>query len=268
MGISISRAKAVDKACGEYICFIDADDYFYENALDVLHEFVLEGYDIIEFQYNTNGRKNASSTWNACKNLDIDDVLKHYIYYGLDIALWIRCYKRKCVKSKFFPDYYLLREDEFALPLILHQARNIIFIENALIFHEMENEESITHVDSRHFMEQRYNSWIHYVKDIPDFLEKQLGEEGIKFCKEKKELLSARFMYGIMLMTEVKRKKILNDLKNVSGKLEKEVYRNIYRYLKKSRKGGKLFVIRLLGIRFYIIVRRAYEVWKTHGKKK
>ena len=58
--IAISRNKAIDIASGDWICFLDSDDCWYENKLEIMLNYVHD-YDLIYHGY----RKNIKRT--KCK---------------------------------------------------------------------------------------------------------------------------------------------------------------------------------------------------------
>ncbi len=39
-GVAIARNFGIEKAVSEYICFLDADDYWYPNFLEIIHQYI------------------------------------------------------------------------------------------------------------------------------------------------------------------------------------------------------------------------------------
>lgn len=54
--ISISRNYGIEKASGEWICFLDSDDCWLNNKLDVIYPYT-KRYDLIYHQYRLNIRR-------------------------------------------------------------------------------------------------------------------------------------------------------------------------------------------------------------------
>ena len=45
--IALSRNYGIEKSKGKYICFLDTDDYWFSNKLEVVKEYILLGYNFI-----------------------------------------------------------------------------------------------------------------------------------------------------------------------------------------------------------------------------
>ena len=82
---SISRARnlALDIATGDYICFIDNDDWIPGYYLDVIYERIKSGKDWYIWQWY------SDDTFDDMSELDINDPLK------TQWALWGYCFKKE-----------------------------------------------------------------------------------------------------------------------------------------------------------------------------
>ena len=113
-GVAYSRNKAISIAQGEYIAFLDCDDYWETNKIEVQLNFMLtHGYDFSHTTYqvlNYNGK--IVSTIKAQKTLKYKELLK-----SCDIGLSSVILKRKLLSEMKFPE--LKTKEDFVLWLSL-----------------------------------------------------------------------------------------------------------------------------------------------------
>lgn len=62
MGISGGRNAGIERAKGEYICFLDADDYWYENKLDEMKKAILSNPEYTVFCHWENHIKDGKTS--------------------------------------------------------------------------------------------------------------------------------------------------------------------------------------------------------------
>ena len=113
-GVAYSRNKAISIAQGEYIAFLDCDDYWETNKIEVQLNFMLtHGYDFSHTTYqviNYNGK--IVSTIKARSTLKYKELLK-----SCDIGLSSVILKRKLLNDMRFPE--LKTKEDFVLWLRL-----------------------------------------------------------------------------------------------------------------------------------------------------
>lgn len=113
-GQGIARNKGINLASGEYIVFVDPDDFIETNALEIIYDkFKQTNVDVIQFDYETckeNGRFNKQEIFNKqvkrCFNYSIKD---NEIYNWRKIpkknlqdmwmAIWNKAYKTDFIKN-------------------------------------------------------------------------------------------------------------------------------------------------------------------------
>ncbi len=129
-GVAYSRNKAISIACGEYIAFLDCDDYWEANKIELQLNFMLtHGYDFSHTTYqviNYNGK--IVSTIRARETLKYKKLLK-----SCDIGLSSVILKRKLLTDMKFPE--LKTKEDFVLWLNLaKKSVNLVGLDKPLMF--------------------------------------------------------------------------------------------------------------------------------------
>ncbi len=150
-GVSIARNAMLEKAIGEYVLFIDPDDFILpthvERLLNLLNEYDADasacGY--IKFS-NENTVK--------CHRQMKEEII---LYNGIDFAIeitrpicmhilpvaWSRLIKRSCLNNFSFPAGRI-NEDRFAMPLLMCKLKSVVYTNDALYMYR-DRSDSIMH---------------------------------------------------------------------------------------------------------------------------
>ena len=129
-GVAFSRNKAISVAQGEYIAFLDCDDYWETNKIEVQMDFMLtHGYD---FSYTTyqvvNKDGKIVDKIKAREKLGYNELLK-----SCDIGLSSVILKRKLLRDIKFPE--LKTKEDFVLWLSLaKKSVNLFGLNKPLMF--------------------------------------------------------------------------------------------------------------------------------------
>ena len=129
MGLAQGRQTGVNNARGEYITFLDADDYVFNNVYEKAVNYAKShDLDVVEF-CTKRGDLVLKSSMDGIHNSH--EVLKEYFWGSKTIypMMWLRIYKRSLFESKpVLPKLYVNNEDIFAYPCILFSASQIGFL--------------------------------------------------------------------------------------------------------------------------------------------
>lgn len=232
-GISTARNAGMKVATGDYICFVDSDDWVKENMLECLLNIALK-YDaditvggvllatVVEDYYTIEPEESSAPKINCINKTEAID---HYLLEPW--GAWNKLYKMNIHKHIFFPEGKI-HEDEAIMFALLACSEKIAYT-NEKLYVYVQRKGSIT---SQEFSLQRFDwfcSWRYnftFVKDnYPQFTDKCVS----KYCDV--------ILYIINAMIYKDNDKYGNEIKEVMSAIRKEKkYLFNSKYIKLTRK--------------------------------
>lgn len=201
MGQSVARNKALMKAQGKYIVFIDADDYVANTLLEkTIPKMEKDDIDILIFQHNEitiNGivpfinefeKKNID-----INNLTIKEIRKLILMDEISNLMWNKIYKKSIWENLQFPVGYYY-EDLYICPELFLHAENVKHISKALYYNNRINPQSTTSSINDENSFNRYSKFRAYRQH--EEIAKQLHvTDAEKWAKEKSIHEAIKIMY-------------------------------------------------------------------------
>lgn len=148
MGIFKTRERAAELTCGEYLCWVDSDDYVSPDLLKVAMEKIEEtGADICIYSWQ-GIRQNGDKGNHIRENYTSEEWRKRMLM-GEVCTVWSYISKRKLWKKEQMPWQVKLRgEDIIKTISIFNKAHIITSVPSVLYYYTVDNPGSLTHTYS------------------------------------------------------------------------------------------------------------------------
>lgn len=149
-GVAVARNTGVGLARGEWIAFIDADDYVEEDYLQKLFQLVCDNqaqmsivgaFDTDESSGRILGRsKTVIGTYNA------ENAIKMFLHHqGIICVMWGKLFAKSLFKNIFFSRENVVGEDLAVFYRLIDQCKCIAIDTSARYYHYMIHEHSLIH---------------------------------------------------------------------------------------------------------------------------
>lgn len=232
-GLSSARNVGINMATGDYICFLDSDDFWIEDKLESIVKQILKNKcDLLLFPMVSYYEEKDIYTPFSVKFEDINisndcsknliGILKQDPTFGWCAVRYI--IKKEFVKNKmYFKEGYLCEDVEFIFKL-WNSIRKVDYFNEDVYAYRRDNENSITHVASFKFC----NDLLYMIKKNLEYFNKyEINEELKNLLYINFQNLVGVVLYWYSMYDKDERRKLENEIKKIKYifKLDKE-YRN------------------------------------------
>ena len=134
-GASSARNMGLDAVKGEFVCFVDSDDWIEKNMIEVLVKKIKEhNVDIVRCDtYELDNQ--VKEDWIKTREKIIDNILNG----NISAYVYLLMIKSEIIKDVRFDEKILLMEDTFFLLNVILKESKIIFLKEKLYHYEMNN---------------------------------------------------------------------------------------------------------------------------------
>lgn len=215
-GLSDARNHGIDKANGEYVCFIDSDDWIEKTYLEELHELAVKNeadITICDFQKNTGDSViTQPKEFAVVIETGIDAIDNLYSdKYGIYVVAWNKLYNRDLFTDLRYP-VGMIHEDEAIFGDLFCEAKKVVRTERILYNYRVNNETSI--------MSSKYSLKRLDILKAMEIRMETYKNRGLNRYYEKD---SFKYLYKILL-NEIEIKKIKGDNRAVLKKLKNKYW--------------------------------------------
>jgi glycosyltransferase involved in cell wall biosynthesis len=245
-GLSDARNYGLKHATGDYISFVDSDDYLEKDLYKNLQSYMEQDYDIVKFKIqkvDEQGNvleKNYSPTFEQQTGEEAFDIL-----YKTDVMLdvaWSYIYKRELfVKNNFEYAKGLYHEDFGLTSLVILKASKVASVD-VLGYNYVQTTSSITRGNEQTTYNRAQDLLVHYdnmIEKIKEYNISDKSKENIKIYYTNCILLEITNIKSKKqqneYIKEIKKRKMVNNIKarNIKQLIKKILLRiNIKLYLK------------------------------------
>ncbi|MEN6618466.1 MAG: glycosyltransferase family 2 protein [Rikenellaceae bacterium] len=146
MGIAASRNTGLAAAIGEYIIYLDSDDFFEPNLLEELYNVALKNNADLVISDFTREMPNGISIYakdTFCKDViteitDKERYIKEMLISVKGCSLWNKLIKRDLFLSNHVSFHDNMRDDLSVSPILVYLARRIAFVHKALTHYSVQ----------------------------------------------------------------------------------------------------------------------------------
>ncbi len=150
-GAGNARNVAIDMISGEYVSFVDSDDYLDENMFRLLMSQLNEPVDVVECGYivvegDCVDFDNNIEPKNAKCYTSEEALLEHIKNRRFQQVIWNKIYRKKVVANVYFPVGRKI-DDEFWAYRVIGNSKKLVCLENQLYAYRQQPD-SVMHTSS------------------------------------------------------------------------------------------------------------------------
>ncbi len=235
-GLSGARNTGIENAKGEYICFIDGDDFIHENYVKKMMNIAeAENADVVAcgfFGVDKNGNVKKNNIVNSQMVMSGLEAMVDYLNtrnIGYSMA-WNKLYKTSLFKeNKITYPYGRLHEDEHVIYKLYYFSQKIVVIPDHLYFY-IKRDDSIM---GKKYSAKRLEDALSHIEEVKEFMKMHSLPGYIMEHLIAYEINMKKYLLKLIVNNKIKtarKREIIDFLKTH----KKDIYNN--RYVSKTTK--------------------------------
>lgn len=225
-GASSARNAALDIASGDYLGFVDGDDYIAENMYEeMLNSLLTSNKEIAycsAYRLFPDGTLAPQRKESKPKAYNVTETADMIFYGKIDTAIWSKLFKKSVFDGIRFPQGESNEEFPVLIPLI-NKADGLVDTGKILYYYRIRND-SIT---STCYLKEESSGLVH--KNLL-IIKEQLAKYNLK-CNKSYKLFVAKCSFNTALAMEKKYEQLSEKIRNDYRIHKKNMSQNFFTYI-------------------------------------
>lgn len=272
-GLSSARNEGMRNATGDYICFVDGDDYIREDYCEVLYNALIEtksDLSAVSYKEIKNGKtriynsaaRSKKEFDDKCTVYNGDEIIIQFLHWKNFRIAWNKLYKAEIIKNQWFKEGATF-EDMFFNYKVLSQTKRLAYV-NSPCYCYIRRDGSI----STTYSEKNLNDFAEAIIDVFSGVKEEFPQlSNHNYYALLQWLMSLSLKY---VTTDQKYPKVIKKSEIIFKELNEYIDKNDIEFLQMLSKWEKacLYAINYNKEMFYTILKKYQKMQEEELERK